>query len=280
MLSDKTRRQDFVRYVLGSHLKHSRLAHTYLLTGEAGSGKEDVAMDFACALNCEQQNYFKDCECLSCSKTRRGLHPDIQWVGQDLEVRSIKIEEVREVIHAAAMRPYEGKWKVFILVRAERMTTEASNAFLKTLEEPPEHTIFMLLVETKAYLLETIQSRSFEIRMKPLDGTETAAEDADRVRSLLAMAGDWDDYLRAYQEKPREELKGILGALIICLSDTLRRKVCRESPDSVPVREWVDAMDTVIETRDALDENANQKLALTRLAMKLGKIMPVGGIRL
>jgi hypothetical protein len=280
VLSVKTRRQDFAVHVLSSHLKHARLAHTYLFTGEAASGKEDVAMDFACALNCEQQNFFRDCECLSCSKTRRGLHPDIQWVGKDLDVRSIKIEEVREVINTAAMKPYEGKWKVFILNRAERLTTEASNAFLKTLEEPPAHTIFTLLVETKAYLLETIQSRSFEIRMKPLDGAEATAEDADRVRGVLAMAGDWDDYLRSYQEKPREELKTILNSLTVCLSDTLRRKAGRESSESLPVHEWVEAINTVIETREAVDENANQKLALTRLAMKLGKMIPVGGVRL
>src|SRR5207248_272507 len=114
------------------------------------------------------EKYFDDCVCASCRKSEAGSHPDLHVLGKDLKLKSIKIEEVRDAIADAALKPYEGKWKVFVVLEAGRLTADASNAFLKTLEEPPPHTVFILTVETKAGLLETIQSRGFEVRLKPL----------------------------------------------------------------------------------------------------------------
>jgi DNA polymerase III delta prime subunit len=278
VLSEKTRRQDFARYVLTNHLKNGRLAHTYLLTGQKESGKEDVALDFARALNCEKKNFFSDCDCLSCSKIFRDCHPDVFWSGKDKAQRSIKIEEVRELINAATLRPFEGNWKVFGIFAAEKMTGEAANAFLKTLEEPPAHTVFLLLVETKSYLLETIQSRAFEIRLKPLGDGETAGEERDWIHKMLLSYADWDDFLKGYHEKPREDLKAMLGGLSVYLADRLARVHGADLRPETALSSWLEAVDRVIETKEALDENANQKLALTRLAMRLGKMLPMEGV--
>ncbi|MFA6600383.1 MAG: hypothetical protein WC352_06700 [Candidatus Omnitrophota bacterium] len=279
MPSAKTRSQDFAVKVLGNHLREGRVAHTYLLTGSASSGKDELAMDFACALNCVEENGFKDCSCASCAKIRKELHPDVHWAGRDPLVRSIKIEEVRDVLRAACLRPYEGKRKVFILQGAGRLTLEAANALLKTLEEPPGLTVFVLLAQARSELLETIQSRSFEVRLKPVDERELESEESDRIRGVLAMASDWDDFLKAYQEKPREELKGVLAGLAGCLSDTLRRRSDAGAGTVRRLPAWLEAVDRVMETREAVEDNANQKLALTRLAIRLGNLLALEEIR-
>jgi DNA polymerase-3 subunit delta' len=154
---------------------------------------------------------------------------------------------------------------------ADRLTVDAANAFLKTLEEPPAHTIFLLLAESPMHLLETIQSRAFEIRLRPLKGH--SAEDADRFGDLLSRYGNglWDDFLKSYHEKPREELKKTLVMLLAYLSDVLKRQSSGDPSKITDLCGWLGALDSVMEAKEALDDNANQKLALTRLGMRLEK---------
>lgn len=275
MFSDKTEAQEFAVRVLGGHLKQGRLAHTYLFSGEGQSGKEDLALAFACAVNCEAGRYFKSCECLSCSKTERGIHPDVQWVGEDADAKSIKIEDVRGVIEKAYLKPLEGKWKVFLVKDADRLTLDAANAFLKTLEEPPAHTIFVLLVESRMHLLETIQSRAFEIRLRPLKGYQ--GDEIERLGDLLSRYPDgvWDDFLKGYLEKPREDFKKTLVLLLSYLSESLKRKSSDESAAAADLKGWIGAFDSVMEAKEALDDNANQKLTLTRLSVRLGNSIPL-----
>ncbi len=275
MFSDKTEAQSFAVKVLSAHLKQGRLAHTYLLSGERESGKEDLATAFACAVNCEAGRYFKACECLSCSKIERGIHPDVQWAGEDEDVKSIKIEEVRGMIEQAYLKPIEGKWKVFMVKGADRLTTDAANAFLKTLEEPPANTIFVLLVESRMHLLETIQSRSFEVRLRPLKGA--GGDELERFGDLFSRYGGglWDDFLKGYQEKPREELKKTLIQLLSYLSESLKRRSAGEQSVLADLTGWLGAFDSLMDAKEALDDNANQKLVLTRLGMRLGRSMPL-----
>lgn len=275
MFSDKTEAQSFAVKVLTSHLKQGRLAHTYLFSGEEKSGKEDLALAFACAVNCEAGRFFKSCECLSCSKTERGIHPDVQWVEKEDDDKFIKIEKVREVIEKAYLKPLEGKWKVFLVKEADVLKMEAANAFLKTLEEPPAHTLFVLLVESRMHLLETIQSRAFEVRLRPLAGA--AGDEIERFNDLISRYADggWDDFLKSYLEKPREDFKKTLLLLHAYLSESLRRKSLSETAGSADLKKWTGAFDSLMEAKEALDDNANQKLTLTRLSMRLGHMVPL-----
>ena len=262
MLSEKIEAQDFAVRLLKSHLEKNRLSHTYLMTGEKGSGKEDLALAFAYALNCEAKNYFQSCSCKACRKADAGNHPDLHVLGQDLKVKTLKIEEVRNVIAGASLKPYEGRWKVFVLLSAGRLSQDASNAFLKTLEEPPAHTVFMLTVETKSALLETIQSRSFEVRLKPLrSGDEDIHEIASEIRGKR-----WEDYFEELSKEPKDELKGTLADLL----EFFRKRM--ESPMVEDSFQYVQALDYLLDAQGALDENANQKLLLSRLAMGFKKI--------
>lgn len=269
---DKLDLQKFAVKILKTHIKENRLASTYLLTGQKDAGKEELALAFACALFCESGKKFEECDCGACSRIIHRSHPDVRWLGE-ANVRSIKIEEIRTLINWAAFKPYEGKWKVFIVTDADRLTTEASNAFLKTLEEPAGRTIFCLLVESKAQLLETVQSRAFEIRLRPCVENRTEIKwDTGPLKFLSHKR--WEECLDEYQSTPREELKTVLDGLMEAFRDLIDETATAQSNRQVWIPAWIKAFERTYESKDALDANANQKLVLSRLAMQLKKILP------
>src|SRR5574337_2012834 len=158
-------------------LTTGRVAHAYLFSGPAGVGTRAAALAFAQALNCEARQRSGDgrqptaaadgCgECRACRNIANGQHPDVQMIEPD--GTTVKIEQIRTLEADAALVPYEGQWKVFILDNAERMTEAAANALLKTLEEPAKDTVFVLLTGAVAALLPTIVSRCQVVTFSPL----------------------------------------------------------------------------------------------------------------
>lgn len=251
--------------ILLAHLRTGRMAHTYLFSGPEGSPKNELVTGFARALNCEKKRFFEECDCLNCHKIEKRLHPDVHWLGEEEDARSIKIEEVRLLLHEATLKPFEGAWKVFILQGAERLTQEASNALLKTLEEPPEHSVFLLLVQTKAHLLETIQSRAFEIRVPP--AAEKDLKEDPLIR-LLEEKG-WTAFFERLREAPRPKLEEELLRLLFHLRD---RSASETAKSPVLSKRYLEAFDAVYETGEAVEANVNQKLALTHLEIQLGRL--------
>ncbi len=152
-------------------IKRQRLASSYLFAGETGIGKKTTAMNFAKALNCTNTTYndsrFDACDqCDSCAKISAGIHPDVILLSP--EERQIRIEEIRTIDDALSFRPFEGRNKVVIVDDAETMNIAASNAFLKTLEEPPEESVIILVSSRPDLLLPTIRSRCSRIDFSPL----------------------------------------------------------------------------------------------------------------
>jgi len=153
--------------------KKDRLAHAYLLTGAPNAGKTRTAVAIAKLLNCEGEKgdsaFFleKDekgrcphyCgQCPSCKKIDSGNHPDFHRI-ESPEGESLKIEQIRDVISQVKFRPFSGKYKIFIIRDVERLTTEAANALLKTLEEPSASSLLLLTTSSAENVLETIRSR-------------------------------------------------------------------------------------------------------------------------
>ncbi|MBN1688341.1 MAG: hypothetical protein JW893_04510 [Candidatus Omnitrophica bacterium] len=262
---ESLRNQDFAVRVLRAHLEAKRIAPTYLLSGKHSSDKEALAEAFASALNCERGQFFSECSCLQCHKVQSGNHPDVLWIGWDLKERSIKIEEMRQLVSGASLKPYEGKWKVFILCGAERLTTDAANSLLKSLEEPPPNSVFLLLVESKSHLMETIQSRVFEIRLKPCD----SKTEFEKSYPQEWQSEDWIDILEAYQKTPREELKDVLDQLMSYYREKIHQGINSSQLSHQHLEACLDAIDKIRETKDAVAANVNQKLALTRLTIHL-----------
>ncbi|MFZ5354225.1 MAG: DNA polymerase III subunit delta' [Bacillota bacterium] len=135
-----------------------KAANGYIFYGPEGCGKKLTAFVFALALNCRSQDGEIPCErCSSCIKFNTGNHPNIKVVKPT--GASIKIKQIRDVINEVSKTSFESGFKIIIIDKAEKMTHEAQDAFLKTLEEPPVNTVFMLLVENHHSLLQTVVSR-------------------------------------------------------------------------------------------------------------------------
>ena len=156
-------------------IRAGKISHAYLLTGEKGSGKTQLAKTFAMALQCEKHGTDPCGVCPSCKKALSGNHPDIVYVRHD-KPNSVSVDDIRgQVVSDVAIRPYESPYKVYIIDDASKMTPQAQNALLKTLEEPPAYAVLLLLADNAEMLLPTILSRCVMLRLKPVSDSEIKA---------------------------------------------------------------------------------------------------------
>ena len=135
--------------------------HSWLITGPPGSGRSNLALAFASALQCPEQGCGK---CHSCVVAKAGTHPDIAVLSTDKV--QITIAEIRELVKSAAFGSAMGKFKILIIEDADRMHPTASNVLLKTLEEPPANTIWILCAPSEVDMLPTIRSRVRRVGLK------------------------------------------------------------------------------------------------------------------
>ena len=153
-------------------IRTGKVSHAYILSGENGSGKRLLSGIFAMTLQCEEQGADPCGACTSCRKALSGNHPDIIYVTHE-KAGSVSVDEIREqVVNDVAIRPYESRYKIYIIDDASKMTPQAQNALLKTLEEPPSYAVIMLLAENPDALLPTIHSRCVMLRLGPVSDTE------------------------------------------------------------------------------------------------------------
>ncbi|MCC6545355.1 MAG: DNA polymerase III subunit delta' [Nitrospirae bacterium] len=136
-------------------------AHAYIFHGPEGVGKKLAAMTFAMAMNCTEDKGDACGQCISCRKISSGIHPDFTLLDQDSG--DIKIAAIRDLINGMVYKPLEAKKRVIIVNGAERFNLSSSNAFLKTLEEPPANTVIILISSSPDMLLQTILSRCQKI---------------------------------------------------------------------------------------------------------------------
>lgn len=157
---------------LKEHLQNAiamkKISHAYIINGEKASGKEFIANVFAMTLQCERQGSNPCMECHSCKQAKTKNHPDIIRVTHE-KPNTISVDDVRTQINSdVAIKPYSGPYKIYIVNEAEKMTQQAQNALLKTLEEPPEYAVILLLTTNMNSLLPTILSRCVVLSMKPV----------------------------------------------------------------------------------------------------------------
>lgn len=185
--------QDQIKEHLITALQRNKISHAYILHGERSSGKEFIARLFAMALQCERRNSEEGAgtaepcnECHSCRQALSDNQPDIIRV-QHEKPNTIGVEDIRTQINQdIVIKPYSSPYKVYIINEGEKMTPQAQNALLKTLEEPPAYAVIMILTTNLDAMLPTIVSRCVVLHMKP------APDEA--IRSYLMKQLQVPDY--------------------------------------------------------------------------------------
>lgn len=192
--------------LLRTAARGDRISHAYLFAGPEGVGRYDAAVAFAQLLNCERPAGEDACgECRACRRIAEGRHPDVRIVDvergllldpDDKTKTAIGIDQVRALRHEISFPPLEGRYKVYILARADRMLPEAANSLLKVLEEPPPQVVIILIAETTVPMLPTVVSRCQLVRFSlvPTSAVEQAliqrlGLDPGRARFIGALAG-------------------------------------------------------------------------------------------
>jgi len=274
--------QDRVIARLRAAIAQDRVHHAYLFTGAAGVGKRRTALALASALNCLQSPGDPCGECEACDKIASGIHPDVVTLEREGAAQIIPIENIRrEVVTRVGLPPHEGRMRVFLIDEAGALQPAAANSLLKTLEEPPARTMFVLGTTSPDLLLPTIRSRCQRLVFAPVAGAiAIAGEDADRAARVTALG---EELARATGEggaglaQRVGETKGdaplVLGAAAAALhraavaqlsaGDVALARVSAERGRQILV--WQQAM---------LVHNANPQLAIEALVVELARVVP------
>jgi DNA polymerase III subunit delta' len=194
---DRIRGQKRVVELLQRAMAQDRVPHAYLFCGPAGAGKMTTAVALAAAIQCIDAPGRGCGECVACSKIAGGIHPDVQVLERQGAAQIIPIETVRsQVIATLGLPPHEGNARIFLVEEASSLASASANALLKTLEEPPRRTHFILCTTAPDQLLPTIRSRcqrvmfsslSAELRAE-MHSPEAAEQVVARADALLAAA--------------------------------------------------------------------------------------------
>ncbi len=203
------------------------LSHAYIIEGAAGSGRLTVTRLAAAAVLCENKDstlHPLPCgECSVCSRISRGIHPDVIEISAESK-KSIGVDTARDIRSQVFISPVESSCKFFVIRDADLMTPEAQNALLISLEEPPEFSVFFLLVKDRSLLLETIRSRCVSLSTEKLSEEIISAE--------LEKVPEGNRLKAADPEAFRDIIKasdGALGEAVKLLTD--------RSDDSAETRE-------------------------------------------
>lgn len=178
--------EDIIKHFKRS-IETGKVSQGYIINGEAGSGKKTLTRALAKTLQCEAGGTEPCNKCKSCKQSDTGNQPDVIWVTHD-KPNTLTVDEIRDQVNKdITIKPYSSRYKIYVIDDAHLMTVEAQNTLLKTIEEPPEYAIIILLTNNIDKLLPTIISRCIVLNVKPI-----------RERDIL-------DYLMDELELPKEK---------------------------------------------------------------------------
>ena len=158
---------EFAIESLKKAIDSGRVAHAYIFDGIEGVGRKLVAQTFAKTLQCQEGGNEPCNECISCRAFGDSNHPDVLYVKPE-KTQTLGVDDIREQINKEAkIKPYQYKYKIFIIDNADKMTVQAQNALLKTIEEPPSYAVFLLISNNIKNFLPTVISRCVIYKLKP-----------------------------------------------------------------------------------------------------------------
>ncbi|MBI2915147.1 MAG: hypothetical protein HYY08_04390 [Firmicutes bacterium] len=278
--------------ILEKSVKSGRVAHAYLFCTTDEAQALSTALSLARALNCEApEPQDGGCgTCRSCQEIKAGRHADVRVLAPDGS--SIKIGQIRRLEAEIALKPRQGRYKVWVIKRAQDMTDQAANCLLKTLEEPPGDAVLILIAPSRHLLLPTIVSRC-QVLVSP--GSQDLSVSQDALSLARAMTSPDFGHLFAISEsmdakgedRVGEALWGLLGFLRDCLvwRETGRTDLLTFPQSEALVKEYaghfdrralLEALRSAAEARESLRGNANVRLALDVMLLEGGRALESG----
>lgn len=186
---------DRVKDHLQKAIEYHKVSHAYILAGEEGMGRKTLAKAFAMTLLCERSDKEPCMQCHACRQILSGNHPDVIWVTHE-KPASIGVDDIRTQINDTIyIKPYSSSYKIYMVDEAEKMTVQAQNALLKTIEEPPSYAVIILMTTNQEVFLPTILSRCIQLNLRPLKNhvvsdylTETMGVPEEKANIYAAFA--------------------------------------------------------------------------------------------
>jgi DNA polymerase-3 subunit delta' len=223
---------DWAVQLFRRHLTQGRTRQAYLICGPDGVGKRTLALGMASALSClDPPAPGERCgECRACRLIAAGTYPDLHQVVADQVGGVLKVEQIRELQHKLALAPFEGRWRIALLLRFHEANASAANALLKTLEEPASQAVLIITARTPESLLPTIVSRCELIALRTIpipqiaDGLRSRGVDPERAELAAALSGGRpgkamqlasDDGALSRRKQIGDDLRSLLGASLI-----------------------------------------------------------------
>ena len=230
------------------------ISHAYILSGEAGMGKKSLANAFALALLCVKGQADPCRQCHACKQVMSGNHPDLIYVTHE-KPASIGVDDVRRQINdTIQVKPYSSAHKIYIVDEAEKMTVQAQNALLKTIEEPPAYAVILLLTTNAEAFLPTILSRCVQLKLKPLKDGEVKDYLVSRMGVELSQAEIYTAFARGNLGKAihladSEDFRHLYGELLDLLKNLkksdiseLLERIRKMKEDKLDIHQCLDFM--------------------------------------
>jgi len=225
--------------LLQRSLSRGRLGHAYLLSGHQIEVLEEVARNLIKTLNCRNPTRREgdalpiDCcdHCPNCAKVIHGNHADVRWLRPESKSRFILTPQIRDLIEQINLKSTEGGYKSAVIVAADRMKVEGANAFLKTLEEPPERTVIILLTTEPQRVLDTIVSRCLRLSFGSGGELQLSERQLGLIESFSQMAAQGGEGLLARYR--------LLDTLLRVLAE-LKEEVTARLEAASPLRQYDD----------------------------------------
>ena len=230
-------------------IRLNRISHAYILNGEEGMGKRLLAHLFSMTLQCERKGVSPCGECRSCRQAEGHNQPDIIWVTHE-KPGSIGVEDVRgQVVGDIQIKPYSSPYKIYIIDEAEKLTVQAQNALLKTIEEPPAYGIVIFLTTNAEGLLSTILSRCVVLNLRPVSNDAMIRYLMEQVRvpdykAKVCAAFAQGNVGRAMKLASSEDFDGMKQHVV---------KLMRAA-ETMPVSELLDALNGIADYKNNIED--------------------------
>lgn len=232
---------DNIKADLNKIVQSDNILHSYMFTGKEGIGKKLFAIEFAKGILCINKE-FKDCS--SCIKFDSKNHPDFFIINEEGE--TIKVEQIRDLVQKINEKPIVSNKKVYIINDSEKMTVDAANCLLKTLEEPPEYAVLILIVSNESMMLNTVKSRCIKIKFSNIPN--------NNIKQYLQQNLKFDDI-------SDNLLKLFDGSIGNAITQIEKKEIYKQIDDLVEVLETKDIIEVLNSSKFIYDkDNINQIL--------------------